>query len=288
MPGTPTHAADIELRRIATNGIHANVAISGTGPAVLLLHGFPHTWQLWTEIIGPLSTHHRVIAPDLRGLGASTRAADGYDAGTLASDAEGILDALAEPTAAVVAIDAGAPVAFLLAMRRPDRVRRLVLMESLLGSLPGAEDFLADGPPWWFGFHSVPGLGETVLIGHEAQYVDWFLSAGTQGRGIPPEIRNAFVNAYTGPDALRCAFSYYRALPTTARHIGDAVAGGRLTMPTMAIGAHPVGAALERQLRPIAEDLVGHLVQDCGHIIPLDRPQDLLRLLAPFLAAGRR
>ena len=291
MPGTPPattsprHRADIVLRRIATNGIEANVAIAGTGPAVLLLHGFPHTWRLWTEIIGPLAEHHRVIAPDLRGLGASTRAAEGYDAGTLATDAEGILDALAEPTAAVVAIDAGTPVAFLLAMRRPDLVRRLVVMESLIGSLPGAEDFLADGPPWWFGFHSVPGLGETVLIGHEAEYLDWFLAAGTHGRGVPPEIRNAFASAYAGHDALRCAFSYYRALPTSARQISEAVAGSRLTMPTMAIGAHPVGRALEGQLRPVADDLAGHLVQDCGHIIPLDRPQELLRLLTSFLAA---
>lgn len=294
MPGippattSPRHEADIVLRRITTNGIQVNVAVVGSGPAVLLLHGFPHTWRLWTEIIGPLAEHHRVIAPDLRGLGASTRAAEGYDAGTLAADAEGILDALGEPTAAVVAIDAGTPVAFLLAMRRPDRVRRLVVMESLLGSLPGAEDFLADGPPWWFGFHSVPGLGETVLIGHEAEYLDWFLTAGTHGRGVPPEIRNAFVSAYTGHDALRCALSYYRAQPTSARQISEAVAGGRLTMPTMAIGAHPVGRALEQQLRPVSDDLTGHLVQDCGHIIPLDRPAELLRLLTPFLFRGSR
>ncbi|MET8998035.1 alpha/beta hydrolase [Amycolatopsis sp. NPDC004169] len=282
MPATPSP----RLRRITTNGIEVNVAVAGSGPAVLLLHGFPHTWRLWTEIIGPLAEHHRVIAPDLRGLGASTRAADGYDAGTLAADAEGLLDALAEPTASVVAIDAGTPVAFLLAMRRPDRVRRLVLMESLLGALPGAEGFLAGGPPWWFGFHAVPGLAETVLAGHEAEYLDWFLATGTRGRGVPPEIRDAFVAAYTGADALRCAFSYYRALPAGARQIDEAVAAGRLTVPTMAIGAHPVGRALEQQLRPVADDLTGHLVPDCGHIIPLDRPRELLRLLAPFLAGS--
>jgi pimeloyl-ACP methyl ester carboxylesterase len=282
----PTGAAQLQQRRIAINGIHANVATAGTGPAVVLLHGFPHTWQLWSEIIGPLSAHYRVIAPDLRGFGASTRAPDGYDAGTMAADVEGILDALAEPTAAVVGIDAGTTVAVLLALRRPDRIRRLVVMEGLAGSLPGAEDFLAAGPPWWFGFHAVPGLAETVLTGHEAQYIDWFLTAGTRGRGVPPDVHDAFINAYTGRDALRCAFSFYRALPTSARQINDAVADGRLTAPTLAIGAHPVGNALERQLRPITDNLTGHLIPDCGHIIPLDRPQELLSLLTPFLAAG--
>ncbi|MGW4133218.1 alpha/beta fold hydrolase [Amycolatopsis japonica] len=275
-------------RRITVNGIRVNVAVAGSGPAVLLLHGFPHTWRLWSEIIGPLSEHHRVIAPDLRGFGDSTRAAEGYDASTLASDVESLLAALGEPSAAVVAIDAGTPVAFLLALRRPELVRRLVLMESLLGSLPGAEDFLAGGPPWWFGFHAVPGLGETVLIGHEAEYVDWFLASGTLGRGVAPEIRDAFVDAYTGGEALRCAFSHYRAMPVSARQIGEAVATRRLAVPTMAIGAHPVGRALERQLRPVTDDLTAHLLPDCGHIIPLDKPGELLRLLTPFLADGQR
>lgn len=287
LPPAPAAAPDISLRQISTNGITANVAIAGTGPTVLLLHGFPHTWQLWSEVMPQLALQHRVIAPDLRGLGASTRAADGYDADSLATDAEGILDALGEPTAAVVGIDAGTPAAFLLAMRRPGLVRRLVLMEALLGPLPGAEDFLAGGPPWWFGFHSVPGLAETVLDGHEAEYVDWFLNIGTHGRGVPARIRDAFVSAYTGHDALRSAFSHYRAMPRSGRQILDAAAHARLTMPTMTIGSHPVGAALERQVRPLADDLTGHLVQDCGHIIPLDRPRALLDLLGPFLAADR-
>ncbi|UGT55237.1 alpha/beta fold hydrolase [Nocardia asteroides] len=265
----------------------ATVATAGSGPAVVLLHGFPHTWQLWSRIIGPLAAHHRVIAPDLRGFGASGRAATGYDAGTLATDIEGVLDALGEPTAAVAGIDAGVPVAFLLAMRRPDRIRRLLLMEALLGRLPGAEDFLAAGPPWWFGFHSVPGLAESVLTGNEAEYVDWFLRTGTRGNGVPQRIRDAFVDAYRQPDALRCAFEYYRALPRSARQIEDAVAAGRLTVPTLAIGAHPVGAALARQLGPVTADLTTHLIPDCGHIIPLDRPDELLRIALPFLMSHR-
>ena len=269
--------------RVEANGIEINLVDAGEGPAVLLLHGFPHTWRLWSEVIPHLARHHRVLAPDLRGLGATTRATDGYDAGSLAADAEALLDVLGEPTASVVGIDAGAPPAFLLAMRHPERVRRLVLMESLLGSLSGAEDFLAGGPPWWFGFHAVPGLAETVLPGHEADYLGWFLDAGTRGRGVPPEIRDHFVAAYSGRESLRCAFAHYRAMPTSATQIADAVAAGRLTVPTLAIGAHPVGNAVAHQLRPIADDLTTRLVEDCGHIIPLDRPDVLAPLLTSFL-----
>ncbi len=105
---------------------------------------------------------------------------------------------------------------------------------------------------------------------------------------MPDDIRAAFVHAYTGSDALRCAFSYYRALPLSAQQIQDAVATARLTMPTMTVGSHPVGTGLERQLRPFADDLVGHHLRDCGHLIPLDRPDALFALLAPFLSADLR
>ncbi|MFF4729133.1 alpha/beta fold hydrolase [Streptomyces mirabilis] len=284
----------VALRQVKANGVELNVALAGEGPAVLLLHGFPHTWQLWTHVLDGLAGRYRVIAPDLRGCGASARTADGYDAGTLAADAEALLDALGETSAAVVGIDAGTPPAFLLAMRRPDLVRRLVVMESLVGRLPGAEEFLAHGAPWWFGFHAEPGLAESglaesVLTGHEDRYIDWFLDAGTLGQGVDPAVRDAFVHAYTGTEALRCAFSYYRALPESSRQIQEAVRTARLTVPTMAIGAHPVGSALERQLRPLTDDLIGHVIENCGHIIPLHRPDRLLGLLEPFLApAGSR
>ncbi|MFJ6123815.1 alpha/beta fold hydrolase [Streptomyces griseoviridis] len=274
-----------ELRRVRVNGVELNVALAGSGPAVLLLHGFPHTWELWTDVMAELSARHRVIAPDLRGFGASGPAASGYDAGTLAEDAAALLTALGVSSAAVVGIDAGTPPAFLLALRHPRLVRRLVVMESLLGRLPGAEDFLAGGPPWWFGFHSAaPGLAETVLEGHEAEYVDWFLRMGTLGDGVRPAVRDAFVRAYTGRQALSRAFSTYRALPESAAQIERAVATARLTVPTMALGAQPVGAALERQLRPFTDDLTGHVIENCGHIIPLHRPRALLALLRPFLA----
>src|SRR5579875_2935684 len=105
-----------ELRRVRVNRIELNVALAGQGPAVLLLHGFPHTWQLWEPVMDRLAARYRVIAPDLRGLGASSRAATGYDAQTLADDAAGLLDALDEDTAAVAGIDAGAPPAFLLGL----------------------------------------------------------------------------------------------------------------------------------------------------------------------------
>ncbi|MBB1151655.1 alpha/beta fold hydrolase [Amycolatopsis dendrobii] len=264
------------VRQVEANGVRLNVAVAGSGPALVLLHGFPHTWQLWNKLVPALAERYRVIAPDLRGLGASSRPDRGFDAGTIAADIAGLLDALGEADAEAVAIDLAVSSALLLALRQPERVRRLVLMESLPWGFPA-------GPPWWFGFHAVPGLAETVLDGHEAEYVRWFLDQGTLGRGVPAEIEAAFAEAYTGTDALRCAFEYYRAMPESARQL-TAAAEKRLTVPTMTIGANPVGGALEQQLRPIADDLAGHVLPDCGHLVPLDRPREFLDLLLPFLS----
>ncbi|MET7424683.1 alpha/beta fold hydrolase [Dactylosporangium sp. NPDC005555] len=112
----------MEHRRIETNGTELHVTSGGAGPPVLLMHGWPHTWQVWRPVLPLLAGARRVIAPDLRGLGDSARAADGFDAATGAEDMLGLLDALAVDRADVVAIDAGVPAAFLLGALHPDRV----------------------------------------------------------------------------------------------------------------------------------------------------------------------
>ncbi|MFW0793814.1 alpha/beta hydrolase [Gordonia sp. CPCC 205515] len=275
----------ISTRVVEVNGVHLNVATAGDGPAVILLHGFPHTWRIWSAVIPELATRHRVIAPDLRGIGGSERALGGYDATTLASDVLAVLDELDEGHFSVVALDAGVAPAFLLAAKHSDRVARLVVMEGLIGSLPGAEDFLAGGLPWWFGFHSVPGLAESVLAGNERAHTDFFLRQGTaDGQGLQGEVRESILDAYGDAESLRCAFEYYRAAQANSTDIA-AAASARLTVPAMAIGARPVGDSTYRQLRPIADDLRGHVIPDCGHIIPVDAPRPLLDLIGPFLDA---
>jgi pimeloyl-ACP methyl ester carboxylesterase len=280
-------ACGAELRAVRTNGTTLQVAVAGEGPPVVLLHGWPHTWLLWRRFVAPLARHHRVLVPDLRGIGGSARPAAGYDLHTLADDVAGVLAQLGDGPAGVVGIDAGAPVAWMLGARHPDAVGRVAVMESLLGSLPGAEGFLAAGPPWWFGFHAVPGLAEELLEGREAQYLDWFYAAGTAGgRGVEPALRDAFVTAYRGREGLRGGFELYRAMAQNAAQIEAAVADpSRPQVPTLAIAGGVVGDALHRQLAPITVDLVGRAIADSGHIVPEDQPAALLALLEPFLGA---
>lgn len=243
---------------------------------LVLLHGFPHTPRLWDEVLPQLRRTHHVLTPDT---------VAGGDAMSLAEQVATEMTEAGMRAADVVAIDAGVPVALVLALTRPALVTRLVVMEALAGALPGAESFLAKGAPWWFGFHQVPDLPETVLEGHEREYVEWFLQAGTAARrGIDPSVTDAFVAAYTGRDRLAAGFAHYRAMPPNAAAISALTSERSLTMPTLAIGAHPVGPALGAQLSGVTDDLTTIQLDHCGHLIPLDAPERLLAALVPFLS----
>lgn len=253
---------------------------TGTGPPLLLLHGFPHTPRIWDAVIPALRRTHRVVAPDL---------VLGGDAMSLADRVANLQDDLGVASADVVAIDAGVPPAFVLALSRPERVRRLVLVESLIGRLPGAESFLSGGAPWWFGFHQVPGLAETVVEGHEREYLGFFLAAGTAtaaGRELTSHIIEDVVAAYRGRTALAGAFEHYRSMAETAGQIEEMTRQRRLTVPVLAVGSHPVGGALAAQLAGVADALTSVQLDDCGHIVPLDAPDRFLAAVHPFLADG--
>jgi pimeloyl-ACP methyl ester carboxylesterase len=276
---------DFELRKVKANGIDINVATWGDGPPILLLHGWPHTWQVWQDVMPLLSTTHKVIAPDLRGLGKTTKAENGYDLHTLADDAAALLKALEiEQVCDVVGLDLGVQVAWMTSMRYPMMIRKLVVMEGLLGNLAGAERFLANGPPWWFRFHAVPDFAETVLEHNEAAYIDWFLKAGTKnGIGVRSDVRQAFINAYSNRDAMRCGFEHYRAFPRGAEQIEAIARDGKSTVPILAIAGGVVSDALSRQLQPISTKLTTAQIQDCAHIIPLEKPFDVAKCILQFL-----
>jgi pimeloyl-ACP methyl ester carboxylesterase len=271
---------EIQTQLIAVNGVELNVASAGHGPAILLLHGWPHTWEIWREMIPTLAQQYTVVAPDLRGLGASSRTNRGYDAQNLAEDAAALLVKLEITSAMAVGIDLGVQSAWMLAMEHSELVTGLVLMEGILAGVPGAEQFLRNGPPWWFGFHNVPQLAERVLEGHENEYIDWFMRNGTSGgKGIPADIQARFVHAYSGREALRCGFEHYRAFPLSAEQNAAVLQHRRLLQPTLAIAGGVVGDAIGRQLSAMSDHLVHRKIEDCAHLIPLEQPNKLAAML---------
>lgn len=274
--------------RIEANGITQQVTVTGasTDIPILLLHGWPLTSHMWRLITPTLvAAGYRTIAPDLRGIGGSDRPASGYDIESVADDIAALLDALEVRDAFVVGIDLGTPIAWMLAMRHEKRVRRLAIMEGLLGQLSGAEKFLAGGPPWWFGFHRVPGLAERVLDGNEAVYIDWFLKARGPGQqDVDETARDFYVKAYSGADGMRGGFEHYRAMPVSARQIESIVSRKHLTQPTLAISGGIIGDALSNQLQGHADCLESIFIANCGHNIPEEQPEALASALLAFFS----
>lgn len=267
---------------IRSKTVTLNVATAGQGPAIVLLHGFPHTWQVWEPVMPALAKTHTVIAPDLRGLGGSSRPPAGYTAADVAGDVVTILDALDLGTAVVVGLDLGVQAAALLALTRPDRVRSLVLSEGVIGGLHGAGEFLAS-PPWWFGFHAVPGLAELVLAGNEREYVDFFLRTGTLGAGVSESFRAAVLDAYAAPGAFEAAFKHYRSLPESAKQIVAAAVNNRFTMPVLTIGASTLRDVTYLQIASLADDAECAVIETAGHIIPQHQPDAFLNVLQSHL-----
>ncbi len=112
-------------QRVATNGIHLNVAEQGEGPLVLLLHGFPESWYSWRHQLAPIAAAgYRAVAPDMRGYGRSDRPQDiaAYNQVEVVNDIIGLIPALGYETAVVIGHDWGAPTAWSTALHHPDSV----------------------------------------------------------------------------------------------------------------------------------------------------------------------
>lgn len=258
----------------------------GEGEPLVLLHGWPQTWYEWRRVMPALAQHFRVIAPDLRGLGDSSRPAGGYDKRTMAGDVWRLLSAhLGIERFCLVGHDWGGPVAFALAMAQPAAVRRLAILDVVIPGDGG--DFSQGGRRWHHAFHMTSDLPEALVTGRERIYLEWFYrNFAWRPDAIGEAEMEEYLRTYRQPGALRAGFALYPALPQDRADNAAAIARGKLKMPVLAVGggrSFGRGAEVEQSLRRVAEDVTGVIVPDCGHWIPEEQPQLLLDALLPFL-----
>ena len=281
VPGAVRHAY-AELGEVTLHYV-----IAGSGVPVVLLHGWPQTWYEWRYVIGPLAERYTVIAPDLRGLGDSTRPLEGYDKKTLAQDVWRLVgEILGHRRFFLVGHDWGGPVAYALAAAHPEAVIRLAILDVVIPGDGG--DFSQGGRRWHHAFHLTPELPEALTSGRERIYLSWFYRTfGARPDAIGDDAIDEYLRTYAQPGAMRAGFAYYRALPQDAADNRETVAGFKLPMPVLAVGgAAGRGRGVEPadSLRRVATDVRGEIVPDCGHWIPEEQPAQLTRLLRGFFA----
>lgn len=263
---------------------------AGSGTPIVLIHGWPQSWWEWRRLIPVLAERYRVIAPDMRGLGDSSRPAEGYDKKRVAADIRELLaQHLGLERYHIVGHDWGGSTAFALAAANPEAALSLTMIDV---TVPGiGPDMSQGGKRWHHAFHMTSDLPEALVQGREAVYLGWFYRAFCwQPDAIGPEDIAEYLRTYTQPGALRAGFSFYRNIP---RDVADnralLEAGFRLKMPVLAIGggraeARGRGAEPAESLRCIADDVTAAVVADSGHFVPEEQPDRLAELLLPFLA----
>jgi len=280
------HALSHAYARLS--GVLMHYVTAGAGEAVVLLHGWPQTWREWRHVIPLLAQRYRVIAPDLRGLGDSSRPLDGYDSRTLGADVgELVVEHLGIPRFHLVGHDWGGPTAFGLACQRSAAVRSLTMIDV---TVPGiGPDLSQGGRRWHHAFHMTPDLPERLIEGRERDYLTWFYREFSwQPGAIGPDDIDEYVRTYSQPGALRAGFALYRNIPRNAAdNRGLSESGFRLSMPVLAVGgarteARGRGREPELSLREIADDVEGFVVEESGHFVPEEQPQVLARRLLEF------
>ena len=255
----------------------------GSGPALVLLHGWPQTWYEWRDVMPDLARTHTVIAFDLPGVGQSTVPTDGgFDAATAAARIHQAVTGLGFSTVAILAHDVGSLVAYPYARDFPAGVSRMAVLEAPLNGF-GLEN--AYGASWHFLFNqsAYPVPEELINDGRHVQiYLDWLFSSAQHPGAIA---QSAYVAAYSDPAHLSAGFDYYRAFPANAT-FNQAHAADKLTIPVLAMGAQSVfGAAVGQSFSAVASDVRTVVAPDTGHWIPEENPAFLQQCADLFFGA---
>jgi pimeloyl-ACP methyl ester carboxylesterase len=285
-----SHAmADIEP------GLRLHFVAAGDGVrTAVLLHGFPQTWWEWSRVIPPLvKAGFRVVAPDYRGAGNSSRPASGYDKRTMARDIHRLLrDHLGViGPVAIVGHDIGLMVAYAYARAYPEEVSHLVVMDAPLPGTAVFDRLRADPRVWQFAFHGARDVPEMLVAGRERPYLRAFFDARLfDPSAISADDFDMYVSAYSAPGAMRAGFELYRAFDDDAKENRAALQrDGKLTMPVLAVGgaASTTGPLMEDMMREVATDVTGLRVPGTAHWIAEENPSALVTGLLAFLGASR-
>ena len=276
--------AGFQTKEMKTNGTTLHVRVGGHGPAVVLLHGFGDTGDMWAPVAKVLMKEHTVVVPDLRGMGLSAHPDTGYTKKNEANDIAGVMDALKIDHADLVTHDIGNMVGYALAAQYPARITKWVAIDAPLpgiGAIWQAQ--LSNPKAWHFNFHGPDE--ERLVAGRERIYLDRFYNElSADPKKIDEATRRHYATLYARPHAIHDAFEQFVAFPQDGLDNQALLAKGKLTMPILALGAEKsYGPTMADDLRQVATNVIGGIVPDSGHWIMEENPDATTKLIVDFL-----
>ncbi len=268
---------------VKTDGATIHVRVGGVGPAVVLLHGFGDTGDMWAPVAAALARGHKVIVPDLRGMGLPSHPEGGYDKATQARDIAQVMDALKVDTADLVTHDIGNMVGYALAAQYPARITKWVVVDAPLPGIGPWDEITRSPMLWHFNFRG-PDV-ERLVAGRERIYLDRFwneLSANPQA--IDETTRNHYAELYARPGAMHSAFNQFAAFNDDAADNKTFAAKGTLTMPVLALGGdHSFGTRMGEIMALVATNVTTGVIRDSGHWVMEEQPDQTTQAIVAFI-----
>ncbi|MDP1963993.1 MAG: alpha/beta hydrolase [Reyranella sp.] len=279
----PALPAEFRAQTIATKDAEIHVRVGGRGPAVLLLHGYGETGEMWGPLASVLMADRTVIVPDLRGLGLSSKAATGYDKATQArEDIRVVLEKLGIGRCAIVAHDIGNMVAYAYAAQFPADVEKLAVIDAPLPGIGPWEQILRSPLLWHFNFRGPDA--ERLVAGRERIYLDRFWNEfSADSKKFGEAARAFYASRYAAPGGMRAGFAQFAAFAQDEVD-NKRFAETKLAMPVLALGGeNSFGATMAVVMRAAATDVTEGIVPNTGHWIMEENPEATVALVRGFL-----
>jgi pimeloyl-ACP methyl ester carboxylesterase len=282
------------------DGVRLHYWIGGDpkGQPVLLWHGFLSTGHAWRKVAPALANAGlAVIVPDMRGFGDSDKppGTEGYNARALAEEARALVRQIGfgggQPIT-LVAHDMGGPPALLWAANYPDEIAGLLYVEApvmlsevLTKIIAYTPEAMERGSMWWWLLPLAPGVPERLVVGNERAFLTWFYEgAAAHPSSIEPAAVDEVLRTFRGTDGVLGAMGVYRAAFTSIAQTAP-LTKNKVRVPVVALGGdRGLGAKVGQMVGMVASALAQETIGDCGHFLPEERPEAVVRHVLAMLA----
>jgi pimeloyl-ACP methyl ester carboxylesterase len=300
----PANTDSFQSVKANVNDTHLHYWIGGDpkGTPVLLWHGFLETAYSWHKVMPLLAREgYSVMVPDMRGYGDSDKptGTDGYDGRALAEEFRSLTKQIgfgSDRPLTIIAHDMGAPPALLWAADHPDEVGALVyaeapaMLQSVLGKIiTYTPEAMTQGSMWWWILPLAPGVPETLIVGKEREFLNWFYQGQAVAKHgtISPDSVDEYLRTFNGKDGVLGALGVYRAAFKTIAQT-EPLTKKKVKVKVLALGGEKgLGAKVGEFVSLMASNVQSRVVTDCGHFIPEENPGAILDELRKLVGPPR-
>ena len=287
--------ASFRSEMAVVNGVRLHYWIGGDpdGIPVLLWHGFLGTGYSWHKVMPLLAkAGFSILVPDMRGYGDSDKPAgdEGYDSRALAEEFRALVRQIefggGQPLL-LAAHDMGAPPALLWAADHPEEVAGLLYMEVpvmlaevLTKIISYTPEAMKKGSMWWWILPLAPDVLKRLIVGHEREFLTWFYEGATaMPSSIEPAAIDEYLRTFSGVEGVLGAHGVYRAAFTTMDQTAP-LTRNKVRVPVIALGGEKaLGSKVQQLVAMVADSVEGHTLADCGHFIPEEQPEEVMRYI---------